>query len=332
MTQKKGKNWVDFGEIKKAVSLEMVIADHYGIELKPAGKSYKCICPFCDSKRAFSASLEKNAWQCFKCKKSGNQLDFVAFMESGNNETADIREAGLKLKDWFNMSSTDNSKLDRKGKKSVKAEKTKKKKPPAEKKENKPLKFSLTNVIPEHEFFEDKGIIPDTVKHFELGYYGGKGMMKDRIVTPIHNEKGELIGYDGRATSEEQAEEDGKYKQGFNKSLVLYNLHRLTPGYKILILVESVISVWWMYQAGIQNVVSTLGSSLSDEQLQLLIGYFEGNKGGIVLLYDDDEAGEKGGESAVAKLSRHFFVKWPKIGEYGRKPHQINPDDFKKII
>ena len=78
-------------------------------------------------------------------------------------------------------------------------------------KTNKPLKFELQNLDPNHPFFRERGITLETAEYFGLGFCQ-KGMMKDRIAIPIHNEKNELVAYCGRAVTPEQIK-DEKYKQ-----------------------------------------------------------------------------------------------------------------------
>jgi DNA primase len=76
---------------------------------------------------------------------------------------------------------------------------------------NPPPKFELKNFTPEHPFFHERGILLATVEHFGLGFCS-KGMMKDRLAIPIHNEHGQLIAYCGRAVSQDQIDKEGKYE------------------------------------------------------------------------------------------------------------------------
>ena len=77
--------WVSFQELKERVSLADVL-EHYGLveKLKPqkGGDELVGLCPFHQEQRgSFHASLSKNAFQCFGCKRKGNILDFVVYME-----------------------------------------------------------------------------------------------------------------------------------------------------------------------------------------------------------------------------------------------------------
>src|ERR1044072_6763783 len=98
-------NWVDFKVIKDAVSLQAVL-DRYGLTktLKKSGVELRGRCPIHNGEGTdtFHANIQKNAFQCFSCKARGNVLDFVAAMEN-----CSVRDAALKLKDWFGLAAGD---------------------------------------------------------------------------------------------------------------------------------------------------------------------------------------------------------------------------------
>ena len=116
----KGKNWVDYKEIKEKVTMEMVLA-YYGVlaDLKESGKNLVGCCPIHkgSNPRQFSVNTERNIFNCFgNCKSGGNVLDFVSKMED-----ISIRDAGLLLKKLYladppasQPAETSKKKLDRK--------------------------------------------------------------------------------------------------------------------------------------------------------------------------------------------------------------------------
>ena len=270
------KNWVNFKEIKSQITMEIVLS-HYGLfeSMKKSGANYVSCCPIHrgSNSRQFSVNLEKNIWHCFgNCKSGGNVLDFVA-----KKEDVSIREAALLLKDWFPDALTSSQKppktisksktikdtnqrkrLVRKVKKGQ-SKKPKKQIEPTKSNQpiNPPLTFELKTLILDHPFFNEQEILQKTIKHFGLGFCS-RGMMKDRIAIPIHNEQGELVAYCGRTINQEQIEAEGKYKlpPNFVKSAVVYNLHRQRESENLLILVESFLSVFRLYQAGFENVAA----------------------------------------------------------------------------
>lgn len=97
--------WVDFNAVKAAVSIEMVLS-RYGVDWlrKNPGCELRGRCPIHGgSGDSFHANTNKNNFQCFSCQAKGNVLDFVAAKEK-----CSVRDAGLKLQDWFAISSPQN--------------------------------------------------------------------------------------------------------------------------------------------------------------------------------------------------------------------------------
>jgi DNA primase len=335
--QKKGKNWVDYRDLKKLVTMEMVL-NRYGLmdNLKASGSSLSGCCPIHHgtNPRQFIANLQKNVFNCFgDCGGGGNVIDFVAKMEK-----VELRQAALLLKNWFLADApTDQTPAPgpapqktalSKDTKLVREEKTTGANEP---KINPPLTFQLKNLDLDHPFFVDRGIAPATVEHFGLGYCS-KGMMAGRVVIPIHNERGELVAYCGRAVTKEDEEKE-KYKlpPGFNKMAVVYNLQRQAPGSKILVLVESFLSVFKLYQAGFSQAVTLMGSKLSDQQ-ETLIADFLGPAGQVVLLFDADDAGRNCANDSLSRLSARLFVKTLDIGPLAPKPHRASEADLQALL
>jgi DNA primase len=94
-------SWVDFKAVKAAVSIHMVL-DHYGnnwLRKETGDLVGKCPIHQGDGKRTFRVNVKKNVFNCFSCNARGNVIDFVAAMEQ-----CSIREAGIKLKEWFSVS------------------------------------------------------------------------------------------------------------------------------------------------------------------------------------------------------------------------------------
>lgn len=328
-------NWVLYKEIKQNITIEMVL-NHYGLmdKLKPAGKSLVGCCPIHagTNPRQFSVNLERNIWNCFgNCKAGGNILDLVSQIEK-----VDIHGAALKLKNWFPLCNHtgQSKKIDSEASQGsgIDAELVRKKdkEPKGSENENKPLTFKL-RLDPEHPFFDERNISPETRAHFEIGLCS-KGMLKGRIAIPIHDHLGNLVAYCGRAVNDEQKEE-AKYKlpPNFHKQEVVFNLHRQEPGTKRLILVESFLSVFCLHQAGFKNAVALMGSVLSPSQ-EDLIASFLGSDGICILMFDADEDGQKCTKDCLQRLSTRLFVRAVDISPYARKPHQLAPEQLKNIL
>lgn len=95
------KDWVDFKSVKEAVDMQMIL-DRYGVKgLVKSGDELRGPCPIhkgSQRSKNFTVNTRKNAFKCFSegCGARGNVLDFVAGMEQ-----CSIRDAALKLQDWF---------------------------------------------------------------------------------------------------------------------------------------------------------------------------------------------------------------------------------------
>ena len=336
-----GEDFVVYQDIKRQVTMEMVLK-RYGLwaQMKPSGKNMVSTCPIHNgtNPRQFSVNLERNLWNCFgNCEGGGNVLDFVAKMEG-----ITVREAALKLQAWFKAGAQEPSR------KPVEGERDKEKgkgQAQAEKPnvghlakpeilENPPLTFELKNLAVEHPWFEERGINPETRQFFGLGF-ASKGMMTDRIVIPIHDQAGNLVAYCGRAVKPEDEAREGKYKlpPNFHKGLVVYNLHRQKQREDApLIIVESFLSVWKLYQAGFIRVVALMGSQLTAAQEEAITGLL-GPTGRALLLFDADESGEKCAASSLERLGRKCFVKALNVGQFGKKkPHQLTEGEIKEML
>lgn len=319
-------NWVDFKQIREQISLKEVLLTYYGItNLKQKGSKLIGPCPVHGGKghRSFHADLEKNAWFCFSgCKSGGNQIDLVA-----KTENIPIREAALKLKSFFlgqdsNKQSLPSSpqELPAKPQKpkadcldSSKGEKGKAK-------HNEPINVNIKLYHDYPYLLENRALMLDTCKYFDVGYCK-RGIMRGCVALPVHNEDGELIAYAGRRLKVADIEKYGKYKlpNNFHKSIVLYNYHRAkelmnTQG---LILVEGFFKLFNLFEAGFANVVSTMGSSASDYQLDLLSRAKE-----LVILFDGDKAGCDGAYAIRDKLAGKLPIRIAHL------PQGTEPDDL----
>ena len=284
--------WVDFQTVKQTVSLGAVL-QHYQVPgLRTKRDRLEGCCPIHGGKRddSFRVSLSKNVFHCFACQASGNVLDFVAAMEK-----CSIREAALRLQQWFGTIATDPSQRRHSGQEKKLVRK--------EEKRNPRLRFALTNVDPGHPYLALRGIDRTTAVEFGIGHYAGPGLMSGRIVIPIGNAHGETVAYAGRAPDGELP----KYKlpAGFQKSLEVFNLQRAAAtGSTRVIVVEGYFDCLRVHQAGLPWVVALMGSSLSTDQESALLKRFDS----LILMLDGDAAGRAATRSITAELSARCSV------------------------
>lgn len=301
--------------------IEEVIGDF--ITLKKRGSNYLGLCPFHNEKTpSFSVSPAKGIYKCFGCGKAGNSVNFIMEhehysypealrylakrynieieeeeMTAEMKQEVDERESMFTLNSFISKYFEENLVRNEEGK-----------------------SLGLT-------YLKEREFIDATIGKFQLGYAidgwedyckhalenGFKkevlvktglaierddkliDRFKGRVIFPIHNLTGKVIGFGGRILSSEKS--TAKYINSpesdiYNKSKVLYGIYfsrNAIVKKDNCLLVEGYTDVISMHQAGIENVVASSGTSLTVDQIKL-IRRFTPN---ITLLYDGDPAGIK---------------------------------------
>jgi DNA primase len=289
--------WVDFKQLKADVAIEQVVA-HYGVRLRRVGGTElrgRCPLPTHSSPRSrdsFAVNVARNVWSCrsLSCMQTrggrpgGNILDFVALMER-----CSIRQAALRLQQWSGAA-PERFIVPREAR------------PEPVASENPPLRFALQYIDATHPYLKSRGVTLQTARTFGLGLYTGKGLLRGRIVIPIHNAAGELIAYAGRVIDDREPKY--RFPAGFRKSLVLFNLHRVIVTHaRTVIVVEGFFDTMAVHQAG-YPVVGLMGSTLSQHQAELLVSHFDEVK----LMLDGDAAGRQGAAAIMGALATRLPV------------------------
>jgi DNA primase len=160
------------------------------------------------------------------------------------------------------------------------------------------------------------------------GYYD---IFRARIMFPIHDEGGKIIGFGGRATSSDVPQ---KYMNSpdtpiYSKSRVLYNLHRAkldARKHDRMILVEGYMDVIGIYSAGIHEVVAISGTAMGIEQVRTIkrqVAHQRAARGEVILNLDPDAAGMRSTEKHIAAfLAEGLRVRVLEI------PGELDPDEY----
>jgi DNA primase len=336
--------WVNFKRLREEVHFAQVL-DDLGVDVTVKSDQAIGHCPLpghqAHSKRrskSFSVNLERNIFQCFGCQAKGNVLDFWALMSGHDPEDKEqFRAAALDLQSRFlGGGSADAGESDQ-GEAS---------KPAKEESRpvivNAPLPFELQGLNPDHEYLRKRGLRPETVKHFGLGYCS-RGLMARRVVIPLHDSEGQLIGYAGRIVDDHKIDDDNpKYRlpgprerdgkvHELHKSEFLFNGHRFprdTVG--DLIVVEGFFGAIWLHQLGHENVVALMGSSISSAQARLITEFLSVD-GTVWMMPDGDEAGEKCAVSVFEAVGTDRAVRWAKMPG-GRQPDDLDSEDVELLL
>ena len=208
-------------------------------------------------------------------------------------------------------------------------------------------------------YFYGRGVTLETLREFEVGFSSSyclndlktnheselkalgllneKGNERNwrRVMFPIRDASGKIVGYNGRSL---KPNDDIKYllspeSMGFDKSATLYNLHQakdVISEKDHVFLVEGVFDVMAMHQMGIRNVACSLGTSLSKEQVNLLKNYTRN----VVFAYDGDFAGFEASVKNSRTLSQTLSVdedyKFNDQTRYLAMPEGMDPGDLLK--
>lgn len=337
---------IDFRYVRQHADFAKVLAA-YGITLEKDGSrpgQFKGLCPFHDDQKpSLKINTERNIYNCFPCGAGGNVLEFV--ME---HDQCDVRTAAKTVADLSDIPYADGSAPAATAERRVAPRRravapaktttapvsdTAATATDSTPTANPVLTFTLKNLVTEHPFIESRGLSPAMVEAYGLGI-ATRGIMKDRLVFPIHNAKGELVAYCGRYVGDVPPEDEPKYKQppNFRKEWELFNWHRAQErlsATRPVLVVESFFSTIKLHVATDYPVVSPMGRSLSDTQLTLLKA---GGVRRVMLLFDGDDPGR----AAVATVGRQllaadFEVTAPVVPE-DFKPHRCSAEVLQALI
>ncbi len=308
--------------IFEAAQIVDVVQDY--ITLKRRGVNYLGLCPFHNEKTpSFTVSPAKNIYKCFGCGKGGNPVNFVmenekiSYYESlkflARRYHIEIVEAQQSEEEIQQRTDRESMMIVSDFGRKLFIENL------FQRTEGKTIGLS---------YFKERGFREDIIKKFELGYcleerdHFTKRAQKEgfkleflvktglsihseghspfdrfsgRVMFPIHNLTGKVIAYGGRVMKADK--KTAKYLNSpeseiYHKSNVLYGIFHAKKSIvqeNKCYLVEGYTDVISMHQAGIENVVSSSGTSLTIEQIRL-VKRFTNN---ITILYDGDPAGIK---------------------------------------
>ncbi|BAK44476.1 DNA primase [Eggerthella sp. YY7918] len=181
-----------------------------------------------------------------------------------------------------------------------------------------------------------KGFKPNEMIEANVALKGDGGKLRDRffnrIMFPINDPQGECIAFGGRVVGKGEP----KYLNSqetplFHKSQVLYGLDKAKASMAasgVAVVVEGYTDVITLSEAGVKNVVATLGTALTMRHIRLLSRHAQHR---IVYLFDGDEAGQRAADRALA------FIDESMTPEAGRTkielaavtlPDNLDPADF----
>ncbi len=318
-------------EVKARLNIVDIVSEY--VRLTKAGANWKGLCPFHHEKSpSFMVNEEKQIFHCFGCGKGGDVFTFVQEMES-----LEFREvlkmladkAGVQLEQYKSEDSGNKKRILAALELATKFYETQLWKGMGKEKIMKYLhergltdesikKFRLgyapegwRNIL---KFLTDRGFSLDEInktgllveKANEAGSYKPEAKyydrFRDRIMFPIQDSLGNVIGYSARVTPGGD-ESQAKYVNTpetivYHKSKVLYGINHAKQEIKnknYVLLVEGNMDVIASSQAGIGNAVAVSGTALTPDQVSILKRYTDN----IAMLFDMDSAGQQAAEKSA---------------------------------
>lgn len=300
-------------DIRNSADIVSIVSDY--IPLKMQGKNYFGVCPFHDDHSpSMSVSKERQLFKCFVCNKGGNVFTFVK-----EYENISYIEAVKKVADKVGipLDFVPTTKQDSKFKLEYEIMDF----------TTKILQNNLSSKegVKAKEYLEQRNINDEIIKDFKIGLAlnestylynvltkkgydinkldelglitkdGIRGYDKfvNRIMIPICNLEGSVVGYTGRIFNNEDSAKyiNTKETSIYKKGNILFNYHN-AKNYiretKCAILVEGNMDAIRMYSSGIRNVLALMGTAMTKEQ----VGILKKLRVPIILMLDNDNAGE----------------------------------------
>ncbi len=179
-----------------------------------------------------------------------------------------------------------------------------------------------------HPYLKTRGLTPETIADFGLGFSRSEACLKSRILIPVHNAAGDLVGYAGRWPGDPLPRERSKYRFHGPIHDELFNLHRVLQvgGTFPVLLVPGFFDLFHLRQRGCECVVALLGTELRSLQLRRLLHHFPTRQ--FVVLYDATETGREGRERTVNRLSSYAFVRAPEFLTDGRTVQSLTREEI----
>ncbi|HUT99316.1 MAG TPA: DNA primase [bacterium] len=339
--------------VRRAADIVAVVGEY--VQLKRRGQNYVGLCPFHEEKTpSFNVHATRQFYHCFGCGVGGDVFSFVMELEK-----MDFLEAVRHLARKFNVeiNETADRTGDRRGERDD-AYRTLERATtlyqrvltsPAGIKGREFLArrrvsaemqaaFGLGYAPPEWDFLAKRlprdGVRPELLLASGLCTKGKSGglydRLRDRLVFPVRDPRGRVIGFGGRDLSD--APDTPKYVNSpespiYHKGSVLYGLDLARKGLRDspALLVEGYLDVVSLHGAGFATAVAPLGTALTEEQAKLL-GRFAADHG-VVVLFDGDSAGQAAALRSLLHLVNAGLAVRVATPPSGRDPDDVIRDD-----
>jgi DNA primase len=358
-------------EIKQRADIVDVVSEY--VVLRKRGKDFVGLCPFHDEKTpSFTVSQTKQMYFCFGCQAGGNAIKFL--MELGKRSFAEVvldlarryqvpvqtlepeqrqelqRQLSLREQLYEVLASTaqfyQHALRQAAGEKAI-------------------------------EYLGDRQIREETIQQFGLGYApsgwetlyrylvqdkhypvqlvekaglikprkeggGYYDVFRDRLIIPIRDVQGRVIAFGGRTLTDEQPKYlNSPETELFSKGKTLFALDQAKAGISQVdsaVVVEGYFDAIALHAAGITNVVASLGTALSIEQVRNVLRYCDSKQ--LILNFDADKAGTNAAERAIGEIAELAYkgevklkiLNLPNGKDADEYLREYKPEDYRELL
>lgn len=291
------------------------------VKLKKAGRDYQACCPFHHEKSpSFTVSQSKQFYHCFGCGAHGNAISFLM-----DYDKLEFPEAIEELAAMQGLEVPRENVINRDGKPQA-SYKAKRNLYELLEAISRFYQQNLTQDIPSQSYLQSRGLSAEIIARFEIGFahnsmdsvlrkFGTNrdevqklfdtGMItqndsgriydkfRNRVMFPIRDKRGRVIAFGGRVMGDERPKylnspESATYHKG-SELYGLFQALQQNENPTSLVVVEGYMDVVALAQFGVDNVVASLGTATTGEQIQQMFRVTEQ----VICCYDGDRAGRE---------------------------------------
>lgn len=352
-------------KITDAANIVEVVSDY--VHLVKRGRNYVGLCPFHNEKTpSFSVNSVRNFCYCFSCKKGGSPVNFI--MEK---EGISYRDALLHLAAKYNIKVEEKELTDEQRRLMDAREQLLVANEWTASQMQKALRDTEEGRNVGLQYLYQRGVTDEAIKKFRLGYNLDSGhaiadaakldsvdlkslaevgvlgesqkmagsyydRFRGRVIFPVLNPSGKVVAFGGRDLKGGMAKyinspESSIYKKS-NELYGIFQAKNEIAKQDNCFLVEGYMDVIGMWQSGLENVVASSGTALTDGQIAMIHRFTDN----ITLIYDGDAAGIKASLRGIDMLLAHKMNVKVLLLPDGHDPDSFarvnSPEQFRKYV
>lgn len=341
--------------VRSRTDLIALVGESVALHSQRGGRMFKALCPFHDDHNpSMEVNPERQTYRCWVCNKGGDCFSWVMEYEGVGFREALVslaNRAGVEIPKYQGHRDDEPTVNDKASLYKVLAWA-----------ETEFHRFLLQGAQAERarEYLKSRNFSKETIEQYRLGYHpdswewiqerargkfapeqlhaaslvkprderqGYQDYYVDRVIFPIHDERGRCVAFGGRVLPDSRYNSGGKYFNSletlvFQKSKLIFGLDKARDAIRktqTAVVMEGYVDCIKAHQAGVLNAVATLGTALTEQHVAFLKRLAER----VVLVYDGDDAGKNAAVKAVEKfLAQDVDLRVLTL------PESLDPDEF----